>query len=127
MKVLLIRVPKETKKEDSGEKSQQQVQELIAVMETIFSTLGSFKAEKGLLSWLFGREDHFAFEIVSHKDKISFYATAPAAYRSFIEEQVHAQYPHAQIDEVSDYSIFFTNRSSAWFVFDVSKIQRISN
>ncbi|MEK7655292.1 MAG: type IV secretion system DNA-binding domain-containing protein [Patescibacteria group bacterium] len=106
MKVLLIRVPKETKKEDSGEKSQQQVQELIAVMETIFSTLGSFKAEKGLLSWLFGREDHFAFEIVSHKDKISFYAAAPAAYRSFIEEQVHAQYPHAQIDEVSDYSIF---------------------
>lgn len=106
MKVLLIRVPKETKKEDSGEKSQQQKQEQIAVMETIFSTVGSVKAEKGLFSWLFGREDHFAFEIVSHKDKISFYVAAPASYRSFIEEQVHAQYPHAQIDDVPDYSIF---------------------
>ncbi|MBI4139026.1 type IV secretion system DNA-binding domain-containing protein [Candidatus Uhrbacteria bacterium] len=106
MVVLLIRVPKETKKEDEGGTSQQRIQETIAVMETIFSTIGSFKAERGALAWLFGREDHFAFEIVSHKDKISFYAAAPAAYRGFIEEQVHAQYPHAQIDEVPDYNLF---------------------
>ena len=49
MKVLLIRVPKETKKEDSGEKSQQQVQELIAVMETIFFDTGLFQGGKRII------------------------------------------------------------------------------
>ena len=106
MSIIRIRVPKLVKKEDQGDKSQQQIQEKIAVMETIFGTLGSLTAEKGILSWLFGREDHFTFEVVAHKDKISFYAAMPSGYRNFIEEQVHAQYPDAQIDDVPDYNIF---------------------
>ncbi len=107
MKVLLVRVPKELRKEDAGaEKSQQQVQELIAAMETVFSTLGSLKAEHGFGSWLQGRSDTFSFEIVTHKEKISFYVSVPSAYQQFIEEQIHAQYPSAQIEEVPDYNIF---------------------
>ncbi|MBU1034177.1 type IV secretion system DNA-binding domain-containing protein [Patescibacteria group bacterium] len=106
MQVLLVRVPKEVKKEDEQNKSQQQIQELIGVMETLFATLGAFKAESGIFTWLFGRSDHFAFEMVVHHDKISFYVTIPQEYRNFIEEQLHAQYPHAQIDEVPDYNIF---------------------
>ncbi len=107
MQVLLIRVPKEVKKEDIEQsKSTQQVQELISVMETIFSTLGSLTAESGPLAWLTGREDHFAFEIVAHKSKISFYLAVPKKYRQFVEAQVHAQYPHAEIEEVSDYNLF---------------------
>ncbi len=107
MKVLSVRVPKELKKEDAEkEKSQQQIQEMIGAMETIFSTLGSLRAEKGLRAWLFGRDDAFSFEIVSHREKISFYVSVPAIYQAFIEEQIHAQYPHAEIEEVSDYNIF---------------------
>jgi hypothetical protein len=107
MQVLLVRVPKETKKEDVEQsKSTQQVQELISVMETVFSTLGSLTAQRGMFAWLLGREDHFSFELVTHRDKISFYVAVPGKHRQFIEEQIHAQYPHAQIEQVPDYNIF---------------------
>ena len=107
MKVLLVRVPKETRKEDVEQgKSTQQIQELISVMETIFATLGSLSSEKGFGAWLFGREDHFSFEIISHNNKISFYIAVPELRRQFVEEQIHAQYPHASIDEVPDYNMF---------------------
>ncbi len=107
MRVLLIRVPKELRKEDTEQtKSTQQIQELISVMETIFATLGSLRAEKGIGAWLVGRHDQFAFEIVAHQNKISFYVAIPGKYREFIEEQVHAQYPNAQIDDVPDYNLF---------------------
>lgn len=105
--VLRIRVPKETggleKKDDA---SQAKVQEMIAVMETVFSTLGSLKAQRGMRQWLFGRSDQFSFEIVSHEKKISFYTAVPRGYRNFMEEQIHAQFPDAHIDEVSDYNMF---------------------
>lgn len=107
MKVLLVRVPKELKKEDAGaEKSQQQIQELIGAMETVFSTTASLKSQRGMLHWLLGRSDSLAFEIVTHQDKISFYVAVPEKLRTFIEEQIHAQYPNAQIEETSDYNIF---------------------
>jgi hypothetical protein len=107
MKVLMVRVPKEMRKEDAGaEKSQQQIQELIGAMETVFSTVGAQKAPKGMGTWLFGRSDTIAFEIVAHQEKISFYVSVPAKHQAFIEEQIHAQYPNAQIDEVPDYNIF---------------------
>lgn len=109
-KVLLVRVPKELKKEDANqEKSQQQIQELIGAMETIFATLGSLKAEHGIGTWFLGRHDVFAFEMVAHKDKVSFYVSIPAKYQAFTEEQIHAQYPHAEIEETSDYNIFSPN------------------
>lgn len=106
MVVLMIKVPKEIKKEDEASKSQQQIQEMIGVMETIFATLGSLPAKKGIKAWLLGREDHFTFEIVAHRDKISFYTAIPRQQQAFIEEQIHAQYPYAQIDEVADYNMF---------------------
>lgn len=107
MKVLLIRVPKELRKEDNQqEKSQQQIQELIGRMETVFATVGSTITDHGLSSWLFGRKDIMSFEMVAHKDKISFYVSVPKRQHQFLEEQVHAQYPNAQIEEVPDYNIF---------------------
>ncbi|MFA5935254.1 MAG: type IV secretion system DNA-binding domain-containing protein [Patescibacteria group bacterium] len=105
MVTLNIKVPKEGTDNDA-DKSQQQIQEKIGVMETIFSTLGSMTAEKGLKTWLFGRTDQVTFEIVAHKDKISFYVAIPVHQRDFIEEQIHAQYPHAQIEQILDYNMF---------------------
>jgi hypothetical protein len=107
LKVLSVRVPKElTAEEAQQEKSQQQIQELIGAMETVFATIGGLKGQKGFKAWLFGRSDVFTFEIVAHGDKISFYVTVPASKHNFIEEQIHAQYPDAQIDEVPDYNLF---------------------
>ena len=106
LSVLRVRVPKEGGAEGEGSSSQQKVQEMISVMETVFSTLGSLTPEGGARTWLFGRGDQFSFEIVSHNDMISFYVAVPSAYRNFIEEQIHAQFSSAQIDETSDYNIF---------------------
>lgn len=107
MAVLRIKVPKESRKgEGDGEKSTQQVQEIVSVMETIFSTLGSLSAPKGAGTWFTGRRDHFSFEIIFHRNLIQFYAAVPQTFKAFIEEQVHAQYPHAEIETVPDYNIF---------------------
>ncbi len=106
-KVVAIRVPKEVKKEDANqEKSQQQVQELIARMETVFATIGGLRPQKGIKAWFLGRSDQLSFEMVLLSDKIVFFAIIPEKWQAFLEEQVHAQYPHAQIEEVPDYNIF---------------------
>ncbi|MBU2566278.1 type IV secretion system DNA-binding domain-containing protein [Patescibacteria group bacterium] len=105
--VLKIRVPKEVKQEDvEHTKSLQQMQELIGFTETIFQSLGSMRAQRGFKAWLYGREDVFSFEIVSHKSLISFYVTCPKKHRAFIESQIQAQYPHASIEDDGDYNIF---------------------
>ena len=105
--VLQIKVPKEIKQEDvEHTKSLQQMQELIGFTETIFQSLGSTRAQRGFMAWLYGREDIFSFEIVSHKSLISFYVTCPKKHRAFVESQIQAQYPHASIEDVGDYNIF---------------------
>ncbi len=105
--VLLIRVPKERKSDSAGggggEENINQIREQIAVCETLFAALAGLKPEK---SWLHGRNDHSSFEIVVKDSKISFYVAVPAKFRDFIEQQIHAQYPHAEITEESDYNIF---------------------
>ncbi len=107
--VLLVTVPKESsEKGDEGqkEKSLDQIREDIAVMENIFTSIGGLSAQKGFSSWFFGRDDTFSFEIVSHKGLVSFYIVVPAAMQQFIEQQLHAQYPTAQIEEADDYNFF---------------------
>lgn len=107
LQVLLVRVPKETKKEDLEQsKSAQQVQELISVMETVFASVGALKSERGFMPWLIGRKKLFACEIVMNKNKISFYIVTPKAFREFIEQQIHAQFPAADVEDVPDYNIF---------------------
>lgn len=107
LKVLLVRVPKELSGDEAkNEKTQQQIQELVGAMATVFATIGGLKAQKGFASWFAGRSDLFTFEIVCHRDKISFFVTVPDKLQDFMEQQIHAQYPNAQIDEVPDYNIF---------------------
>ncbi len=105
--ILKVSVPKDVKmKEGTSDAGTQKVQELISVMETVFQTLGSLKPQQGFLPWLFGRTDEFSFEIVAERNKIRFYIVVPGGYKHFIEEQVHAQFPDAEIEEVPDYNIF---------------------
>ncbi|MEX2043649.1 MAG: type IV secretion system DNA-binding domain-containing protein [Patescibacteria group bacterium] len=48
-------------------------------------------------------QEHIGFEIVSQKNRINFYIYAPAAQKSFVEGQVYAQYPKAEIRKTDDY------------------------
>lgn len=107
--ILLVRVPKE-KKNESQEKTPEdnisQIREQIAVAETLFSSIAGLKRESGLASWFRGRNDHLAFEIVTKNNQIFFYAAVPDKLKTFLEQQIHAQYPHAEISIETDYNIF---------------------
>lgn len=107
--ILLIKVPKEKrgeKGESGAEENINQIREQIATAETLFSTIAGLRPEKGFKAWLAGRNDHMAFEIVVREGKISFYVAVPDKLRELVEQQIHAQYPHAQITEEIDYNIF---------------------
>ncbi len=106
--VLSIMVPKESGDKDAGtrEKSLQEIQAAIALAEGVFKSIGGLHAERGFKAWLTGRSDVIGFEIVAQGGLVSFYIAVPRESKSFIEQQVHAQYPLAQIEEAADYDIF---------------------
>ncbi len=113
--VLQILVPKEKKSEGQGgqmgqqDERLEQVREEIGITETFFSAIAGLRAKSGFFHWLKGRDDHFSFEIVVHNGLINFYIDTPKSLKGFIEQQIHAQYPYAQIDEIPDYNIFSKN------------------
>ncbi len=109
MEVMLVTVPKEqSEKGESGqqEKSLQQVQEKIAIMENVYASIGGLTAERGFRAWMVGRADHVSFEMVAKDGLVSFYVAAPHHLKEFVEQQIHGQFPLAQIEPVSDYDIF---------------------
>lgn len=122
--VLLIKVPKERTGEEQQkgqEDTMEKMREQIAVADTLFSSIAGLKHERGLGAWLCGRNDHLAFEIVTKDGKISFYVVAPDKLKTFVEQQIHAQYPHAEITEETDYNIFQPEchivGASLWFKY----------
>lgn len=101
---LLVRVPKEFRMDEDKRK---ETKELIAPFELFFANLGGMKPQRGLTPFFFGRHDHMAFEIVAERTgAIAFYVTVPLFLRRFVEQQLQAQAPFAQIDPVPDYNIF---------------------
>ncbi len=104
--IYLVRLPKEKPQDLDKEDSLQRLHEEIARGETIFSSIGGLRAQRGFKAWLFGRSDHFSFEIVANQKLISFYIVAPAESGRYIEQQVQAHYPEAVMEEVEDYNIF---------------------
>ena len=104
--IFLVRLPKEKPNEENKDVSVQQLHEEIATGETIFSSIGGLRAQRGFTAWLYGRDDNFSFEIVANKGKISFYISAPKNKSLYIEQQIHAYYPEASIEVVDDYNAF---------------------
>lgn len=107
--VLLVTVPKEaSEKGDAGlrEKSLQEIQEDIGIMENVMSGIGGLRAERGFKAWFVGRDDSIAFEVVADHGLVTFYIAAPVSMQDFVVQQVQAQYPLAQIEAVPDYNIF---------------------
>lgn len=109
--ILLIKVPKEkksdsTQNQSGNEQNITQTREYIAIADTMFSSIAGLKGDKGFSKWFFGRNDHLSFEIVVKDAKISFYVAIPDRWREFVEQQIHAQYPHAEISVETDYNLF---------------------
>ena len=107
--ILLVTLPKEAaqkKGETERPKTLQELQEDIAVAQTLFSAIGGLHYERGIKPWFLGRSDNFSFEMVMEKGLISFYVATPPKYRDFMEQEIHALNPNAQVTEVEDYNIF---------------------
>ncbi len=104
--VFLVRLPKEKPKDSEQGFTTEQLREEIARGETIFSSIGGLRAEGGFHSWLYGRGDHFSFEIVASNNKIAFFVVMPPDKARYLEQQIHAHYPDASIEQVPDYNIF---------------------
>lgn len=91
--VLLIRVPKES---DKTEKMVAQKAPMLA--EQMFASL------HGLLRLTPEIQEHLSFEIAADHTGIRFYVAVPRQLRSFVESQIYAQYPNAEIKEADDYA-----------------------
>ncbi len=104
--VLLITVPQSSPKDQEQIKNANDTKEAIAVAETLFSVVGGLKPDSFYKSFLFGRQDSLALEIVAQAGLVSFYIVVPKKLRQHIEQQIHAQYQHADVQEVDDYNIF---------------------
>jgi len=83
--VLAIRVPKENEKDARS-------------AEQMFASL------HGLLKVTPEIQEHVSFEIASSAEGINFYAVCPKTVRGFVESQIYAQYPEAEIKEAEDYT-----------------------
>jgi hypothetical protein len=106
--VFLVKLPKEKPGENDNDKSVNALREEIAKGEAVIASLGGLKSQRGYKAWLMGRNDHFSFEIVSHKNRIAFYIVSPKNLARYVEQQVHAHYPEASVEAVEDYNIFQT-------------------
>jgi len=104
--VFLVRLPKEKPEDQKGQASEQQLKEEMAKGETLFAAIGGLKAQKGFVAWLLGRDDHFSLEIVASHNRIAFYVVCPTPSSRYLEQQIHAHYPEAVIEEVEDYNVF---------------------
>ncbi len=104
--VYLVKLPKNRHGDQEQEFSVQKMREEIACAETIFASIGGLRALRGVAAWLWGRDDHFSFEIVANNGLISFYIVSPRRLSRYLEQQINAHYPDAVLEEVIDYNLF---------------------
>lgn len=104
---LMVTIPK-FKSEDEAKKEHNinTIRDAVGIAETFFAAVGGVKHHGTIASWFVGRHDITALEIVAHDKLVTFYVTVPKTMHEFLEEQLHAQYGDARIDEVDDYNIF---------------------
>lgn len=104
--IYLVKLPKDRQRDQNQNFTVQQMREEIACAETIFASIGGLRAQRGLAAWLWGRDDHFSFEIVANEGLIAFYVVAPRRLARYLEQQINAHYPDATLEEVADYNLF---------------------
>jgi len=63
-----------------------------------------FASLHGILAFTPGAQEHISLEMASSTEGIRFYAFTPRAFKNFVESQIYAQYPDADIREAIDYT-----------------------
>ncbi len=108
--ILLITVPKEAAAGKDELQNQNtgpnRIQEQISWAENLWAAFAAIKPLKGWHTWLYGRHDQISLEIVAQRELVYFYVVVPAYLAQFVEQQIQAQYPHAQTEISEDYNLF---------------------
>ena len=89
--VLLLQVPR------TNDKKELAAEQMFASLQGLL-TLPSHKRFQAAL------RERISFEIAVIDKRIGFYVWVPEYLKSFVEEQIYAQYPTVQISEVDDYT-----------------------
>lgn len=89
--VLLLQVPR------TNEKKELAAEQMFASLHGLLA----FPPEKRFTT---GKVESISLEIAVLNKSIGFYVCIPKYLKSFVEEQIYAQYPTVQIHEVEDYS-----------------------
>lgn len=90
--VLLLQVPRTNEKK-----------ELAA--EQMFASLHGLLTMPSRSVFRAPERERISFEIAVRKRRIGFYVWVPTYLKSFVEEQIYAQYPTVHISEVEDYAV----------------------
>jgi hypothetical protein len=90
--VLLLQVPR------TNEKKELAAEQMFASLQGLLTmpTKGMFQA---------ARRERISCEVAALNKRIGFYVWVPNYLKSFVEEQIYAQYPSVQISEIPDYTI----------------------
>lgn len=83
---LRILVPK------NNEKTPQAAEQMFAALHGIFKVHAPF-------------QEYISFEIVAREKYLQFYVCTPTHLKDFVQSQIYAQYPNAEIVEVDDYTV----------------------
>jgi hypothetical protein len=89
--VLLLQVPR------TNDKKELAAEQMFAALHGLL-LFPSYKLLKA------ARRERLSFEIAVIDRRVGFYVCVPRYLKSFVEEQVYAQYPMVQISEVDEYS-----------------------
>src|SRR4030042_2911491 len=63
-----------------------------------------FASLHGILTFTPATQEHISLEMASSTEGIRFYAYTPRIFKNFVESQIYAQYPDAEIREAIDYA-----------------------
>lgn len=102
--LLEVTVPKDLPQQEKDREGT--VQEQIQRGAQFLSSLAGLKEENFFKGLIFGKPT-WGFEIVAHPNgEIIFFVSTPRRYEEFMEKQILAFYPRADVRRVADYTIF---------------------
>ncbi len=89
--------------------------EEIGVMEQLLTVLTRLQSEVSPIKDIFYEKPRITLEIAApaSSEEILFFITVPKKYSKALEKQVHSYFSEAQIDKVSDYTIFIPDNEIA--------------
>ena len=111
MSLFLITLPYST---EAGDKGYEAIKEKIMLMEQFLSSFSVLDAGGWWKETVYGKP-YIALELaVHHKgEEIHTYIAVPKNLENTLEKQIHGFFPHAEVEQVKDYSIFQPQGASA--------------